>query len=78
MQELVDTQVDYGEGEGEDKGYDLKLIHSEWSLEINFDAEADELLFKTVMGPNKWLAIGLSNNLIESDVIQWITASTDE
>ena len=46
-------------------------------MTINFDPEADELLFNTVMGPNKWLAIGLANNLIESDVIQWVTASTE-
>ena len=67
--------MDYG-GEGENKDYDCKLIHSDWTMTINFDPEADELLFNTVMGPNKWLAIGLANNLIESDVIQWVTAST--
>ena len=46
-------------------------------MTINFDPEADELLFNTVIGPDKWLAIGLANNLIESDVIQWVTASTE-
>lgn len=76
MDELVDTLVDYGEGDDQD--YDCKLINADWSMTITFDTENDELLFNTVMEPNKWLAIGLANNLIESDIIQWVTASTEE
>ena len=76
MDELVDTLVDYGKGEGED--YDCKLTNADWSMTITFDPENDEILFNTVIEPNKWLAIGLANNLIESDIIQWVTASTEE
>ena len=77
MDELIDTQVDFGEAEGED--YDCKLTNAHWSMTINFDPANDELLFNIVMGPNKWLAIGFANNLIESvDIIQWVTASTEE
>ena len=66
-QELIDTQVDYG-GE-ENTSYDVSFTHSDWTMTLDFDLEADRLIFNTVLGPNKWLAIGLANNLIDSDVI---------
>lgn len=42
-------------------------------MTINFDLEANELVFDTVLGKNRWLAIGLADNLFDADIIQWIT-----
>ena len=46
-----------------------------WSLKINYDADFRELIFDTVMAPNMWLAIGLANNLVEADVIKWVSGA---
>jgi len=46
-----------------------------WSLKINYDADFQELIFDTVMAPNMWLAIGLANNLVEADVIKWVSGA---
>ena len=36
---------------------------------MNLDTEAQELIFSADLAPNKWLAVGFSDNLIEADVI---------
>ena len=70
MNELIDIQVDFGgEGDVVNKDYDIAFTHADWTLTIVFDLEADELIFNTVLGPNRWLALGLSNNLLNADVI---------
>ena len=45
---------------------------------MKFDLKAEELILNTILGPNKWLAIGLANNLLDADVIQWVTATTSD
>ena len=63
-----DTKVEYKE-RGGDWDFDVQLTNTDWSMTIFFNLEANELVFETVMRPNKWLAIGLANNLLDADVI---------
>ena len=69
-QQLTDIEVAYGP----EKTDFVSFTHTDWAMTINFDLETNELIFKTVLGPDKWLAIGLANNLTDADVIQWVSA----
>ena len=51
------------------------FTHTDWSLTISVDIEAEELIFQTIIGPNKWLGIGLAKNLLNADVIQWVSGA---
>ena len=66
LQELRDTKVEFG---GQD---DVTFTHTDWSMTVNLDTEAKEIIFKTVIAPNNWLAIGLANDIFEADIIQWV------
>ena len=39
---------------------------------MNLDLDRSELIFKLVIAPNKWFAIGLANDFFDADVIRWI------
>ena len=45
---------------------------------MSLDLEAEKLIFKTIIAPNKWLAIGLANNLLDADIIKWISGPEGE
>ena len=62
---MTDIEVAYGP----EKTDFVSFTHTDWAMTINFDLETNELIFKTVLGPDKWLAIGLANNLTDADVI---------
>ena len=64
-----ETQVSYGE----EKSEFVELTNGYWTMTINFDLEAQELIFKTILRTNKWLAVGFSDSLINAAVIQWIS-----
>lgn len=80
LNELKDvTKVEYRQDlDNGDNDFDVLLTHSDWSMSIYFDQVANELVFDAVIGLNKWLAIGLANNLLDADVIQWVTAKESE
>ena len=40
---------------------------------MNLDTEANELIFDVEMASDKWLAVGFADNLINADVILWMT-----
>ena len=47
----------------------ITVEHSEWTLDIDLDLKSDSLIFQVVIQPNRWLAIGLSNDLLETKII---------
>ena len=47
----------------------MTIEHSEWTLDIGSDLGTDSLIFHVVVQPNRWLAIGLSNDLLETKII---------
>ena len=47
----------------------MSFTHADWTMTMKFDLKAEELILNTILGPNKWLAIGLANNLLDADVI---------
>ena len=51
----------------------MTIEHSEWTLDIGSDLGSDSLIFHVVVQPNRWLAIGLSNDLLETKIIQWVS-----
>ena len=69
--QLIDIQVDYAD---ESKDY-VTFTHTDWALTMWLDPEAEEIIFKTILSPNKWLAIGLANNLLDADIIQWVSGA---
>lgn len=56
---------------------DVLFTHKDWQLTFDLDMKTNELIFKTVLAPNMWLAIGLSNDLLDADIIQWVAAAED-
>ena len=54
------------------------LTHTDWTLTMSLDLEAEGLIFKTIIAPNKWLAIGLANNLLNADIIKWVSGPEGE
>jgi hypothetical protein len=52
------------------------LSSDDWTLKINVDIDSQELIFETVLAPNKWLAIGLAYDLLEADIMQWVAGPT--
>ena len=67
-EKLDDININYG---FENKDY-IELEHADWSVKMSVDPEAEELIFKTIIAPNTWLAIGLADNLLNADIIQWV------
>ena len=53
----------------------VKFNHADWHLEIGIDAQ--QLIFKTVLRQDMWLAVGLAQDLLEADIIQWATTKKD-
>ena len=51
----------------------MTILNDDWTLTLNHDIDLNELIFKLVIAPNKWLAIGFANDFFEADVIQWIS-----
>ena len=51
------------------KGDLITVEHSEWTLDIGRDLKSDSLIFQVIIQPNRWLAIGLSNDLLETKII---------
>ena len=49
---------------------------NDWSLALNLDVVAKELIFKVEMQPHTWIAVGLAPDLIEADVIWWEAGSS--
>ena len=60
---LAAANVSFG---GDD---DVVFSSDDWTLKINVDIVSQELIFETVLAPNKWLAIGLAYDLLEADII---------
>ena len=42
------------------------------------NTKTSELIFQSLIGKNMWLAIGLSDNFVDADIIQWITGESQE
>lgn len=62
---LTGASLEFGENQD-------VLINDEqqkWKLSLNIDRTAEELIFKVELEPQYWLAIGLTDDLMESDVI---------
>ena len=41
-------------------------------MSMNLDIDRQELIFQVDVKPNTWLAIGLADDLVNADVIQWL------
>ena len=65
------TQITYSDLQEKEENQ-ITLTHDYWTLSMNLDLEAKEIVFRTDIDLNKWLAIGFANNLLDADVIQWI------
>lgn len=66
-----DTQVVYPE----DNTALVEFTHDRWALTLTFDLELQELVLKTVIGPDRWLALGFASDLLDASVIQWVTSA---
>ena len=54
---------------------DVLFTHVDWTLSLDLDVQEKELIFNAVLTPDKWLAIALSRNFIETDIVQWIAGA---
>ena len=52
--------------------YDLTLKHADWTLNLCLDTEHDEMIFDVEIVPDSWLAVGISNDWMDADIIGWI------
>ena len=48
---------------------DVVFTHSDWTLSLDLDVQQKEMVFNAVLTPDKWLAIALSRNFIETDIV---------
>ena len=48
---------------------DVLFTHADWTLSLDLDVQEKELIFNAVLPTDKWLAIALARNFIETDVI---------
>ena len=72
--EILDSQVHVYYGGVND----VTFTHTNWTMSLNLDTEANELIFDVEMASDKWLAIGFADNLINADVILWMTEKTTD
>ncbi len=49
---------------------------NDWQLMLDIDTFSQELVLRADIKSNKWLAIGLSENLDDADVIYWQAGPT--
>lgn len=54
---------------GENQDVIISDDSQKWALSLNLDRTAEELIFKVDLVPQYWLAVGLSDNLHEADII---------
>ena len=66
--EILDSQVHVYYGGVND----ITFTHTDWTMSMNLDTEANELIFDVEMISDKWLAVGFADNLINADVILWM------
>ena len=69
--ELIDISVLQIQEKDEDISKLIRLEHLDWSLDISLDPDVNSLMFQAIVQPNKWLAIGYSNALLETKIIEW-------
>ena len=51
--------------------------NNKWTLSMNIDRTAEELIFQVSLEPHHWLAVGLADDLsFLADVIQWEAGAT--
>ena len=54
---------------------DVIFTHADWTLSLDLNMQENELILNAELTPNKWLAIALSSNFIETDIVQWIAGA---
>ena len=48
---------------------DVVFTNSNWTLSLDLDVQEKELILNAVLTPDKWLAIALSQNFVETDIV---------
>ena len=66
VQDLIGAMVSFTDTE-----HDVSFVSTsgDWSLKIDLDAEAEELIFEASVDSNHWLAVALADNYDDADVI---------
>ena len=68
---LKNAQVNFlGAGKSD---FEVRADDLTWTLKVNYDASTRELIFDTEIAPNMWFAIGLAYDLLDGDVIKWVS-----
>ena len=71
--ELIGASLEFGSNQNVLITDDNK----KWTLSLNIDRTAEELIFKVNLEPEYWLAVGLADDLsFLADVIQWEAGAT--
>ena len=62
---LINADVKFGG----DHDVQIKEKDEKWTLGLNIDRTAEELIFSVQLEPDYWLAVGLADDLMAADVI---------